>query len=794
MRQRPFTSQLFVVLALITWLVGCGGQPDAGADGGTGGSAGTGGSGGVGTGGSGGGGKGEPCTPTTCAAEGAECGWIFDGCGEILDCGGCPEGGECGRHQANRCGACEPRTCADVAEQGKTACGLHDDGCGGTLDCGGCPQGQVCGDGTRNLCVEGSEGGDIGVICKTREEACAGEGVECGPVGDGCGGLIDCGTCTAPDTCGGAGVPGQCGQPPACVPKTCAELGYECGMAVDNCGNAIDCGSLTCPEGEVCGGDGANRCGKGGSGNQDRCDDQEVTTLSGVVRTPRGANGEPLYGALVYIPKTEAEIPPLEDGISCQRCEDQVPPIAIAHAITGPDGAFTLTNIPSGDVPLVIQIGKWRRKIDVEVTPCVDNVLSGDQTRLPRRHHEDSVYDNIPMIAVSTGQVDGLECVLRKMGVDDSQFSDPWGPGRIHFYRGSRSAGATYSSQTPSESELVGDLQTLQTYDAVLLGCQAGETTRDPADVQRLVQYADAGGRIFATHFSRDWLRYEQPFAGTAQWSGSGQGHNSAVGRVDESFQKGQDFAAWLRNVGAGSLSGGHTQLTIQEARLSVNAVQTAQRWIYLPQSDHVQHMTFNTPVEAPPAQQCGRVVFSDFHVTTGTHSGRTFPSHCGSSNLTAQEKVLAFMLFDLASCIQDDVPPPPTCTPRTCADGGRECGLYGDGCGGLLECGTCPQGQTCGGGGVQGQCGETLCEPQTCADLGVECGPVGDGCGGVIECGTCPDGMLCGVGAPGICGEPVCTPKSCEDLGVSCGILGDGCGGVVDCGCCPGDCEDDPQ
>jgi hypothetical protein len=264
---------------------------------------------------------------------------------------------------------------------------------------------------------------------------------------------------------------------------------------------------------------------------------------------------------------------------------------------------------------------------------------------------------------------------------------------------------------------------------------------------------------------------------------------------VDVSFQKGQDFATWLRNVGAASMSGGHTELTIQEARRSISDVTTAQGWIHLPASDHIQHITFNTPVGQPAAQQCGRVVFSDFHVTTGTHLGKTFPSHCGGSMaLTPQEKVLAFMLFDLASCIQDDVPPPPTCTPRTCADGGRACGLYADGCGGVLECGTCPAGLTCGGAGVPGQCGESLCSPRSCAGLGVECGPVGDGCGGSIDCGVCPEGMLCGAGGPGVCGAPVCTPKDCAALGATCGILGDGCGGVVDCGCCPGDCEDDPQ
>ena len=32
---------------------------------------------------------------------------------------------------------------------------------------------------------------------------------------------------------------------------------------------------------------------------------------------------------------------------------------------------------------------------------------------------------------------------------------------------------------------------------------------------------------------------------------------------------------------------------------------------------------------------------------------------------------------------------------------------------------------------------GMTTCVPETCAFLGVTCGPQGDGCGGIIQCGS---------------------------------------------------------
>ena len=51
-------------------------------------------------------------------------------------------------------------------------------------------------------------------------------------------------------------------------------------------------------------------------------------------------------------------------------------------------------------------------------------------------------------------------------------------------------------------------------------------------------------------------------------------------------------------------------------------------------------------------------------------------------------------------------IPNPGNCVPSTCAKQGFNCGAAGDGCGGLLNCGTCVAPQTCGGGGVAEVCG----------------------------------------------------------------------------------------
>jgi hypothetical protein len=61
----------------------------------------------------------------------------------------------------------------------------------------------------------------------------------------------------------------------------------------------------------------------------------------------------------------------------------------------------------------------------------------------------------------------------------------------------------------------------------------------------------------------------------------------------------------------------------------------------------------------------------------------------------------------------------------------------------------------TCGGGGVPGVCGVSPCVPRTCAQANAQCGAVADGCGGLLDCGTCTPPATCGGGGiPNACGS----------------------------------------
>ncbi len=754
--------------------------------------------------------------------------------------------------------------------------------------------------GTGGLTIGIGDGGDGNGMNNC--SSCADLNSNCGATSDPvCDTVIDCGKCSkAGEFCGGDG-PNRCGTGlngdagscsgdcMSCVPKTCKDLGYTCGPAGDTCGGMLDCGKTTCPIlGQTCGGGTKEgQCGCTGACSKIpdcSAEPKTTTTLTGKVYDPAGNN--PLYHVFVYVANnpSDPDLKSFPAGITCDVCgataagEPLLSEGDQAGTYTDVDGSFELKNVPvDKGVTVVIQLGRWRRVFQLDIdTPCDENTVPDKTLLMPSKKSE----GNIPLMAMVTGDADSLECVLRKMGIDGSEFTNPADGGRVQFYLGSDSAGdtATYGQRIDANTPMQADLfakangqPVINDYDMTILACQGYAPAESAADTTTLRNYAGSGGRVFSTHYNYSWLKGNDENAAqvgkadnwseVATWNvDENDRANSGTGTIDlVSNPKGNAFQGWLEAVNASVV--GSKMVTVNDIRHDVDAISSVdgqvQQWLYRPGSNkHTTcsksgnacaaasdcaakvcsvktsqtctadadcntggkvckntpnaactqnsqctgngnscvtqtcatntcqgtdytgkelplHFTYNTPVNTvqdlttkPPTLQCGRVLFSDFHVSNADHEhNKTFPAQCGKvctadnqcatggkcvsgiclDPMNAQEKLLEFMIFDLGSC----VPPPKACVPATTCPAGDDCGYAPDGCGGLVSCGKCPTGESCGVGNppVPNKCGKgtQMCVPETCGTLKKECGPAADGCGEKIDsCGTCSAGELC--------------------------------------------------
>jgi hypothetical protein len=418
------------------------------------------------------------------------------------------------------------------------------------------------------------------------------------------------------------------------------------------------------------------------------CPNGAHTSISGHVYDPASVN--PVANAVVYVPG--APLQPLPTVPSCGACSGLYTS-PIATALTDASGSFQLMDVPSGsNIPLVVQIGKWRMKYTIAtVSSCQDNPQADHTLRLPKNH----VEGDLPQIAVSTGSADSVECVLRRMGVDATEYVGGAGAaagGHIHIFTATNSGGpgAVVSGGSPDPSTALWDkLDDITPYDLVLFSCEGAETNA-LTDTGRTVlwDYTRNGGRVIATHYHYAWFTPSGPFSTVspplATWQTGFVQDNDPIGGVMATtttagtpFPEGQIFAGWL--LDAGAVSGGKVYpLHYSRDNATLSSSNThSQLWISADNSSanpgNAQLFSFDAPVDAG-ASRCGRVVYTAIHVGGGPNnstdvntdypgfSSGIVPGGCSLHPLTSQEKVYEYMIFSLSSCLTPigQIPAPP--------------------------------------------------------------------------------------------------------------------------------------
>jgi hypothetical protein len=407
-----------------------------------------------------------------------------------------------------------------------------------------------------------------------------------------------------------------------------------------------------------------------------------TTTLTGTVLDPAGNN--PVYNAAVFVPNAPGgALAPLPLGVGAGSCDcaGLYSGAPMTATTTDTAGTFTLLGVPAGaDIPVVVQLGKWRKEIVVpQVTACTANA-AGTIT-LPK-NLKDGLFASLPNIAVSTGGADSLECTLARMGVDPAMYTGAATGAGVHVFQGGGGYAAASGSPTP-QAALWDSVADLSRYDLALFSCEGEE---DPAvtatTATTLAAYVSAGGKVFAEHYHYAFFTtyatspgtpYPE-FANVADWTTVGLTANDApyvsdVGTVIETaLPRGAALAAWLGHVGA---LGANGELVVPVANARANATvgptNLATAWLETDPSvtpPSTQYFSWDMPLpaaDAGPVKACGRVAYTDMHASGSiadyTNGSTIVPAGCASSaKLSNDEAAMEYILFELSAC-----PTPPT-------------------------------------------------------------------------------------------------------------------------------------
>ena len=390
----------------------------------------------------------------------------------------------------------------------------------------------------------------------------------------------------------------------------------------------------------------------------------------------------PVAGAAVYLTGTRP--PPIPNGVYCEPC--QVAPAG--SVVSDPTGAFVLPEAIPGHRWLVIQKGQFRLEQELDVTTA-DLTLDNTQTTLPS-HMDQANGKWIPRIAIAAGSYDHLENILGKMGlgtVDASGVFDGTA-GQLDL---ADNGGTTLGVSIGSFDALVRDPAKLATYHIVFVPCSGDNNTaalRDQQVLKNLRDYVKAGGKLYVTDWSGEWM--DNVFPAQVQLGGTAFGDaidtpasaytkatdawtTSQFGNADGDAYDSNDadaidpsLAAWL------GAQRGPTPSSATSAAINPHHFEAVDNWNFIQQLTQIQigvdtngQPVMDTPkawvtgtnsgpfgggtrhpltVTFEPAG-CGRVMYSTYHTTEGGHRG-----------LYPQERILLYLIMEIGVCSDNPV------------------------------------------------------------------------------------------------------------------------------------------
>jgi len=409
-------------------------------------------------------------------------------------------------------------------------------------------------------------------------------------------------------------------------------------------------------EGDLCMCEGTPDGGGDGDADGDVGEDVSgrVTRMTGKVWSPGGI--VPISGALVYFATDDP--PPIPSGAYPETCID--PPSSF-FVKSDPDGSFELDVLP-GDYRLVVQKGQFRRVRDVTVPAGGGPVeIPFESTTLPSANGDGDTIPHIALVWALSGG-DHIEDVLAKMQMGDLVGN--------RLSRGSEQFDLYNTSPYPPNTELLQNLSRMLEYHIIFFPCtvwfggmdgeQLNDPTgplADPAVLENLRSFVNAGGKIYATDMMYDI--FEQPMPEYVDICGDDATLNAGdeeawahsetmSGWTSNGQSIDPDLTAWLEAIGVPP-----TSIQFRGTFVWIEGLLDApdpgptdpvppKTWVT---GDFVLDRGRTLPLTVTFPYGAGKVLYSTYH-TVGDATGE--PGHTG---ILPQEYVLIYLIMEIGVC-----------------------------------------------------------------------------------------------------------------------------------------------